>query len=142
MHALGHQTILLGKVSHTAECTAIIDRVLEEELHSGIFHRQFSIVNNSLEHEIGLLQLVVEEEISMRKLHGKRVVVSLGKITTQHIQAGKHPATARTLLVLNALLERFITEIGVQCTLMSMVTGQIIDVVRSKGIRQSTFGRG
>ena len=78
----------------------------------------------------------------MRKLHGKRVVVTLGKITTQHIQAGKHPATARTLLVLNALLERFITEIGVQCTLMSMVTGQIIDVVRSKGVRQSTFGRG
>ena len=56
-----HHAIFVGKVGNTTESTTIIDRTLEEELHASVVDRLLGIINNALEHEVSLLELVVEE---------------------------------------------------------------------------------
>ena len=64
-HCHRHQSVLLGEVGHATEGTAIVDGVLEEEAHTLVVDGLAGIVDDALEHEVGLLQLVVEEEISL-----------------------------------------------------------------------------
>ena len=88
------QAILLSQVGNAAESTTIVDRVLEEELHLRVFDRLLSCVDDTLQHEVGFLQLVVEEEIVLRELHYSALLVVLGEIGAQHIEATEHPATS------------------------------------------------
>ena len=64
-----HHAIFIGKVGNSTESTTIIDRTLEEELHASVVDRLLGIINNTLEHEVSLLKLVVEEEIVVRELN-------------------------------------------------------------------------
>ena len=57
-----------------------IDRTLEEELHASVVDRLLGIIDNTLEHEVSLLKLVVEEEIVVRELNLQRIAMSLGKV--------------------------------------------------------------
>ena len=59
----GHQTIFLGKVGSAAEGASIVNGVLEEELHAQVVDGLVGTVNHTLQHEVGFLELVVEEEI-------------------------------------------------------------------------------
>ena len=87
-----------------------------------------------MQHEIGLLQLVVKEKIGLRKFHPERVFVRPGKVGSQHIEAGEEPATPRTLLVMDALLGRLYAEVGVYRALVGIVLGQVVDGVGGYGI--------
>ena len=58
-----HQSILGSQVGNTAEGTTIIERILEEELHLRILNALLAQVNDALKHQVGFLQLIVEEEI-------------------------------------------------------------------------------
>ena len=61
----------------------------------------------------------------------------LGKIGSEHIESGEHPATARLLLIVNRLLGSLNTEISVNGALVGKVARQIVDVVRGNGIEKS-----
>ena len=43
----------------------IIDGILEEELHTHVIQWLRRVVNDALQHEVGLLQLAIEEQVSM-----------------------------------------------------------------------------
>ena len=58
-----HQSVLLREVGHATEGAAITNRTLEEEAYTFVLHRQFSIINDTLQHQVRLLQLVIEEQI-------------------------------------------------------------------------------
>ena len=91
-HLRGHKTIFVNKIGDATEGTAIIDRMMEEELHTLMVDRLLGRIDHTLQHQIGLFELIPEEEISLRKLHVDRI--ALGQIGTQHIQSAEHPATA------------------------------------------------
>ena len=89
-----YDTVLLCQVGQTAECTAVTDRILEEELHARVVQRLPGIVYHSLQHQIGLLQLVVEGEVDVRIFHFQRVFVLAGKLGPQHVQSREEPAAS------------------------------------------------
>ena len=95
-------------------------------------------IDTALQHQVGLLQLIPEEEIGLREFHLYGITL-LGIVGTQHVQAAEHPATARGLLVGNALLGCLNTEISVEGTCILMVHRQGIDAVGSDGIDQRTI---
>ena len=60
---LRHDTILGNKVGNTAECTAIRQWVLEEPIDHAVVERLLASIDHTLKIEVGLLKLIVEEEI-------------------------------------------------------------------------------
>ena len=89
------------------------------------------MVYHALKHEVGFLQLVVEEQIVVRELHCQRVGVLLCEVGPQHVESGEHPATAGALLVVNALFRRLVAEIRVYGTLVGKVHCNVVNLVRS-----------
>ena len=89
---LGHESVLRSEVGYAAECAAVVERVLEEELHTHV-----------VDGLLGVVQLVVEEEIVVRILYDEAVSVLTSEVRTEHVEAGEHPASSRTLLVVDVL---------------------------------------
>ena len=114
--------------------------MLEEELHALGINRLLGGVNHSLQHEVRLFQLIVEEQVGLRVLHRQRVG-ALCKIGTQHVQSAEHPATSTRLLVVNRLLLGFYTEIGIQVACIVLILRQIVNGIRSNGIAQCLISR-
>ena len=69
-------------------------------------------VDNGLKEEVALLQLVVEEEVVVRECQLAEVVL-LDHLCTQHVKTCEQPATARLLLVGDALGLHAVREVGV-----------------------------
>ena len=89
-----HQSVFLAQVSYTTESSTVADGVAEEKLHTRVVHWLTCTVDDPLQHEVGLFQLIIEEQIRMRELHAHRVAVSLGKVGAQHVETREHPASA------------------------------------------------
>ena len=137
LQALRHQSVLAGQVSHAAERTSIVDGMVEEELHAQVVDGLLCTVDDALKHQVGLLQLVVEEQIVVRELHSQRVLVLLGKVGTQHVQSREHPAAPTRLLVVDALFGRLNAEVSVEVTLIGEVLGQVVYRELRNGIEKS-----
>ena len=132
-----HKTIFASQVGNATESTTVVERVLEEELHLRILDALLTEVDDTLKHEVSLLQLVVEEEIILRILHHSTLLVVDSKVGTEHIEAAEHPATARTLLIMNALRRSLDAEMGINRSLIGMIFYQIINIVVSNSIKES-----
>ena len=106
---------------------------MEEELHALIVDGLLTRIDNSLQHQVRLLQLIPEEKIGLGEadLYG---VVLLGEITTEHIETAEHPTTARRPLVGDRLFLRLHTEIGVEGTCILVVLRQRINTIGGNGI--------
>ena len=65
--------------------------MVEEELHPLIVDGFLACIDDTLQHQVCLLQLIPEEEIGLGEFqfHG----VALGIVGTQHIQTTEHPTT-------------------------------------------------
>ena len=135
-----YETILACQVGNTAEGTTIVERVLEEELHLRVFDALLAQVDDALQHEVSLLQLVVEEEIILWILHHSALLVVEGEVRTEHIETAEHPAAAGTLLVVDALRWCLDAEMSINRSLVGMVLYQVIDVVSSDGIEECLVG--
>ena len=94
-------------------------------------------IDTALQHQVGLLQLIPEEEVCLRELNLYGVAL-LGIVGTQHVQSTEHPATSRGFLVGDGLFGCLDTEISVEGTCILMVHSQGIDTVGSDGIHQRT----
>ena len=114
----------------------------EEELHPWVVHRLIGTVDDALQHKIGFLQLVPEEEIGVRELHFLLALMCLREVAAQYIQAAEHPATSRTFLVMNVLRGCQHREMVVKANLSPVVLGQVVNRVRRNGISQGLFGHG
>ena len=139
-HAHRHQSVLSCQVGYAAEGSAVVERTLKEELHLRVLDGLACMVDDALKHEVGLLQLVVEEEIVLRELHCQGVGMSLGEVGTQHVHAAEHPATARALLVVDALCGSLHAEVSVNRTGIGTVLHQVVDTVGSDGIEERLVG--
>ena len=137
-----HDTVFLGKVGQTAERAAVADGILEEELHTRVVQGLPGIVDHVLQHQVRLLQLVVEREIHVRVHHLQRVLVLPGELGAQHVQTGEEPAASRALLVLYALLRRLYAEVGVHRPGIAEIARQIVNGICRNGVCQCTVGRG
>ena len=94
-HHLGrHQSVLLGQVADATEGATVANGTLEEELHARVVDGLLARIHTSLQHEIGLLQLIPDKEISLRELQLNGVAVLTGVIGTQHIEPAEHPAAS------------------------------------------------
>ena len=124
-----HDTILLSQVGSTTERTAVVERISEEELHALVVNGFIGAVDHALQHQVGLLQLVVEGEIDLTVLHADAVLVLTGEVGTQHVEAREQPAASRTLLVVDALCGGLHAEVGVQTALLLEVQGQVVNLV-------------
>ena len=89
-HLCRHKPVFICQVGYTTESTTIVDRMMEEELHTLVVDGLLACIDDPLKHEVGLFKLIPEEEIGLRELylHG----VALGKVGAQHIEAAEHPA--------------------------------------------------
>ena len=113
---------------------------MEEELYAQVVDRLLAGIYHALQHQVCLLQLVVEEQIILRESHLQRVC-TFGKVGTQHVQPAEHPAASARLLVGNRLLLGLHTEVGIQCARILLVLGQCINSVGSQRITQRTVRR-
>ena len=141
LQTFGYQAVLARQVGNTAEGSAIVDGMMEEELHAQVINGFVSTVDEPLQHQVGLLQLVVEEQIVVRELHSKRVLMLLGEVGTKHVQPREHPATSTRLLVVNALLGCLDAEVGINVALIGEILGQIVNRVLRNGVEKG-FLRG
>ena len=98
-HNVGrHYAVLRGKVGNARIGAAIGKRMLEEPTHHLAVNGLFACIDNTLQEEVALLQLVVEEQVALAKdeifcaelLHGT---------SSQHIKPREEPAAATALLV-------------------------------------------
>ena len=95
-HHLGrHQPVLLCQVGDAAERAAITYRTLEEEAHTRVVDRQFACIDTALKHQVGLLQLIPDKEISLGEFQLYGIAMLAGIVGAQHIEAAEHPATSR-----------------------------------------------
>jgi len=62
--------------------------------------------------------------------------MGLGKVGAEHVQTREQPASAGTLLVVDALLGRFHAEIGIHLPQVLVVLGKVIDFIRGDGVGQ------
>ena len=135
-----YETVLASQVGNTAESTTVIEWILEEELHLRILQAFLAEVDDTLEHQVSLLQLVVEEEIVLRELYYSTLLVVDSKVGTEYIEATEHPAAAGTLLVMDALRRSLDAEMSIYRSLIGMILHEIIDVVASDSVKQSLVG--
>ena len=140
-HLRGHQAVLVGQVGHAAEGAAVVQRMMEEELHALVVDGLIAVVYDALQHEVGLLKLVVEEEVGLREVHREAVAMTAGKVAAQHVQSAEHPAASRLLLVGDALLGRLDAEMGVDGAGQLRIAGQVVDAVARNGVHQGAVGR-
>ena len=141
LHALGHEPVFLCQVGHAAEGAAIIDGILEEEAHALVVDGLVVGIDDALQHEVGFLKLVVEEEVVVRELHRHRVVVLTGEVGAEHIEPAEHPAASAALLVVYRLACRLIAEVGIDAALVGEILRQVVDGVRRDGVEQRLVGR-
>ena len=105
---------------------------MEEEPHTLVVYGFLGRIDNTLQHQVGLFELIPEKQISLRELHSDRI--ALCQIGTQHIKTAEHPATSRRFLICNRLFGSLYTEIGVEGTCILMISGQGLDAVGGDGI--------
>ncbi len=140
-HVHGHEPVLLGQIGNTTEGSAVAKRTLEEELHPSILDGLSGKVDDTLQHEVGLLQLVVEKQVVLRELHRQGVGMGLGEVGAQHVHAAEHPATARAFLVVDALRGSLHAEVGVHGPHVGAVLHQVVDAVVGDGVEERLVGR-
>ena len=110
---------------------------MEEELHALVVDGLLRCIDHALQHEIGLLQLIPEEEVGLRELDAHGVVLH-HIVRAQHIESAEHPAASGRLLVCDRLFTCLDREIGVEGACLLMVYSQRIDAVGGHGIHQGT----
>ena len=109
---------------------------MEEELHALVVDRLVGGVDHALQHQVGLLQLIPEEEVGLRELDAHGVVLH-HIVRAQHIESAEHPAASRRLLIGNRLLTRLDAEIPVDGHRRRLIVlGQHIDAHSREGVRQ------
>ena len=64
-HAHGHKAVFISQIGHATKGSSVVDGVLEEELYARIVNGFTGIVDDILQHEVGLFYLVVEEKIGL-----------------------------------------------------------------------------
>ena len=124
-----HDTILLSQVGSTTERTAVIERIFEEELHALVVNGFIGAVDHALQHQVGLLQLVVEGEIDLTVL--TRILslcrrAKLARSTLRPRTASSVPNSLRLWMLCAGGLH---AEVGVQTALLLEVQGQVVDLV-------------
>ena len=129
-----HEAVFLGEVSHAAESAAVVDGVMEEELHARVVNGLVGTIDDTLQHEVGLLELVVEEEVIVGEFHRDRVAVTMRIVGAQHVEARVHPAPPALSLVVDRLLGRLDAEVGVGNFGVAVVLGEVVDGVSGHGI--------
>ena len=100
-HLFGYQAIFRDNVSHPGKRAAITQRIAEEPFHHFVIHRLFAGIDNALQEKIGLLQLIPEEVVVLRKFKRPQSIPGYC-FGTHHVQPGEQPATARRLLICNS----------------------------------------
>ena len=108
--------------------------MVEEELHARVVNGLVGAIDHALEHEVGLLELVVEEKIVVRELHGNGVTVTVRKVGAQHVETGVHPAAPALSLVMDRLLGRLDAEMSVRNLVVAVVPGKIVNGICRHGI--------
>ena len=129
----------LGQIGHATESAAVADGIVKEELHALVVNGLVGTVDDPLQHEVGLLQLVPEEEVGLREAHGERVGATL-EVASQHIHAAEHPATPRLLLIGDALLLGLNAEISVELTGIGVAPRQVVNSIAGHGVHQRLLG--
>ena len=114
-HVVGNYAVLLHKISATAECSSVGKGILEEPIDHTVVIGLLTRVDDTLQEEVGLLKLVVEEEIGSRQLKPFEVVLVDG-FASKYIHRGEEPATARRSLVGDTLVRDAISEMIVHGT--------------------------
>ena len=98
LHLGWYKTILAYEVGHTGVCATIGQRILHEPLHLLVVNALATGVDDALKEEVGLLQLVVEEQMNLAELETCDAHLLHG-LVSENVHASEHPATATALLV-------------------------------------------
>ena len=137
-HVGGHDTVLGDKVGYSGELAAVPYRVTEEPLYLAVVHRQVTGIDDALEEKVGLLELVVEEDVVLGELEGTEAVF-LNHGGPQHVHTGEKPAAAAGLLVGDTLGLHLVGEIKIVSGLNALPYRQFVDVVGRDGVAKSQF---
>ena len=93
-HHLGRDhSVLHHQVGHAGELASVTDRVAEKPVYLTVFEPFVAGVYHSLEEKVGLLQLVVEEQIVLRESETAKVVLFY-HLCPEDVQSGEKPAAA------------------------------------------------
>ena len=116
--------------------------MVEEELHTRVINGLVGTINHALQHQVGFLELIVEEEIVVGELNGNRVAVTMSEIGPQHVEARVHPASPARPLVVDRLLGRLDAEVGVRHLVVAVVAGKVVDGICRHGVADGLVGIG
>ena len=114
--------------------------MLEEPVHFPVVERQVLRVDDRLEEEVGFLQLVIEEEIVLRKGESVQIVL-LDHLGAEHVQSGEEPAAAGGFLVGASLGFYDVGKMKVHL-LAGGVGGQGVDGRSIEGVAEGLIGCG
>ncbi len=98
----GNKTILGYKIGDACKLTAVAHRILKKPIDGSVLKRLVLCINDSLKEEICLFELVVKENITLRKLERPQIMFgdSLG---SENIQSSEKPAASGRLLVCDSI---------------------------------------
>ena len=65
LHIRGHQSIFRSEIGYTTEGSTIANGRFEEETHTLVVDGFLTCIDDALQHEVGLLELIPEEQIGL-----------------------------------------------------------------------------
>ena len=109
--------------------------MLKEPLNCFVAHRALAGVNDTLQEEVGFLQLIPKERIDFGEL--KRWEIVLGKcLGTHYVQSRKQPATSGGLLVCDTLGIDFNGEMCIHARQIVLIECQFADIIVANSIAE------
>ena len=137
---LRHKAILTHHIGYTRKGASIAQGMLEEPLYGAAFQGLATGINHALQEEVGLLELIEEEGIDLRKLAGGEVVLGNG-LGTHDVETGEEPATTRGLLVGDTTGVDPHAEVGIHGLTILLVDGQGAQIRCTHSVAQGFVGR-
>ena len=128
MAAQRHDTVLGDKVGNSRKLAAVVDCVTEKPLHLAVIHGQVTGVDDTLQEKVGLLQLVIEEDVVLGELERTEIILFY-HLSPEHIHPGEQPASAAGLLVGYTLGRDLIGEIEIIPGLYALTDSKLVDII-------------
>ena len=127
-HRLGGDAVLFHQADEHIPLAAVLDGALQQPSHRAVVHRPVRGLDDCFQHEVGAFHLVPEHQVVLAELELLDVhdVSSAG---AEQVQAGEHPAAARSGLVGHSPVVQHGGKGVVRLGNYRPVKGDVVDIV-------------